>query len=112
MTENCTTTTLSTTNPIGLACNRTQELIVRSRRLTARSAVCSCYGYQIAKGKLGWVYGMHGTDDKFQHNFGQKTGIEMATWKTKIRRNNIKRWAISAEVLPGLFFGDIKLVTL
>jgi len=55
---------------------------------------------------------MHGTDDKFLQNFGRKTGMEVATWKTKRGKNNIKRWAISAEALRGLFLVDIKLVAL
>jgi len=85
---------------------------VRSRPLTARSAICPCYGYQIAKGKPSWLQGMHGVDDKFLQNFARKTGKEVATWKTKVWKNNITCWVMSAEALPMLFPGDIAFVTL
>ena len=85
---------------------------MRNRPLIARSVICPCYGYQIAEGKLGWVYGMHGTDDKFLQNYGRKSRMEAATCNNKVRKNNITCWANYAEALPVLFPGDIHFVTL
>lgn len=49
--------------------------------------------------------------DKFLQNFGRKTGMEVATWKTKVWKNNITCWAIYAEPLSVLFPGNMQFVT-
>jgi hypothetical protein len=56
-------------------------------------------------------YGIHVADDKFIQNFRRKTGMEVATCKTKVSKHNIICWEMYAEALPVLFPRDIQFMT-